>query len=210
MFVNAFAAQLRDVRAHIGDEPGLTMLHGVHLEAGDGRLYAVATNRFTITAARRDTPGIGTWDVLMPRAEVDAVLDLARVAGTDDAHLVRTPTGLIVHIGGYTVAVDDRVDERGEFPRRMWRTRVAAALAAGPALDAEMVVDRRRLAAFAPTSDTETGAVQIWGSGPHDPLVITRGTDYIGLLMPMRRGTDGPTLDDVRAAWDLDATGPTG
>ncbi|MFI6588349.1 hypothetical protein [Embleya sp. NPDC050493] len=208
VFVEGFAAQLRDVRAHISDEPGLTMLHGVHLEAGGGRLYVVATNRFTLAATCRDTPGIGTWDVLMPRAEVDTVLNLARVAGTDDAHLARTPTGLVVHIGEYTVAVD-RADEHGEFPRRMWRTKVTTALAAGPALDTEIVVDRRRLAAFAPTHDTETGAVQLWGSGgPHDPLVITRGTDYIGLLMPMRRGTDGPTLDEVRAAWRLDDVRP--
>ncbi|MFI6587482.1 hypothetical protein [Embleya sp. NPDC050493] len=199
VFVEDFTAMLSDVRPHCGDDPMLPLTHGVRLEATGDRLYAVASGRYTLAATVRATPGIGTWDLHLTRAVVHTLTTLAHSTGSPDARLEVGPSGLgvTVHIGPHRYVIDRHY--AGDYPN--WRPLVAEALAAGPALDGEIVLYAEELARFSRGPEfTGYTPLTVWGRDPRKPLAITRGPDHVGLITTTRREY-GAALDEIRDTW---------
>ncbi|GCD99756.1 hypothetical protein [Embleya hyalina] len=197
VFAENFVGALREVRPHCGDDQTLEVTRGIRLQARRDRLHVVASGLYTLAVTLIDAPGIGTWDVHVPRRAVHALTTLAH---TDDAYLEHVPadddgvSALVVHLGAQQYTVRHRYI--GDYPN--WRPLVAQALAAGPALDHETVLYADRLARF--TRDGHDAPLMIWGHAPGQPLIVTRGTHHIGLIKPLR-GEYGPDPDEIRDTW---------
>ncbi|MFJ8746659.1 hypothetical protein ACIRL2_45890 [Embleya sp. NPDC127516] len=199
VFAADFVQALREVRPHCGEDVTLELTRGIRLQARGDRLYVVASGLYTLGATVIDTPGIGTWDAHVPRTAVDALTTLAT---TDDAYLEHVPaetdrdgtSALVVHLGAQQYTVEHHYI--GDYPN--WQPLVAEAIAAGPALDREVVLYANQLAKF--TLDEFLPLVMWGGSDPAQPLAVTRGTHHVGLIKPQRR-VYAPGPDEIRDAW---------
>lgn len=194
-----FRDLIQDVTPHIGTDKSLPMLCGIRVEADGHHLYLIATDRYTLAVARRAVPGIGTWTAFLDTADIKAVAALGRIARGNVIDLDHDGHHLTVRAGALALTVD--VKEAESFPQ--WRPLVHSALAA-QRQDSEIVLNARMLARWGHHL-RGADALLMWGTGPHKPIVVIRGEDFVGLHMPARLAMldqdEQPTRDAARDAW---------
>ena len=200
-----FTHLLREVAPHLGTDDTLPMLCGIHLESDGRYLYAAATDRYTIAVARRPLADDGTpepWTAFLTTADLKAVHAITppRSNGTATLHLDNTH--LNVRIGEHTLTLPDRTKEAASFPK--WRPLLADALACEPHLTDDLRLQPSFLARWSKSAATgeRWTPLTIWASAPDKPVVLARGEDFIGLLMPVRYDRPAPAgRQAIRTAW---------
>lgn len=204
---------------HIGDDL-LPALHGIRLDADAEYLYAVATDRFTIAAARyhhepdsEDTAPVTPFARTIPAGSLPALREWIRTA-PGHAPVTVTPDGAQLRFtapGGELALTTDPdsafIDWRGLL-RGITEQNPNAGEPAFPAFDT-------RLQARWASADT---ALRVRFTGDQQPLLVA-GEDFLGAQMPRKTrrvgfSTDGTdtltTIDDVCNAWrDTLATNPS-
>ncbi|MFF8918391.1 hypothetical protein ACF08M_35095 [Streptomyces sp. NPDC015032] len=199
---------------HVDDDDRTPALHGIRLEADATFLYAAATDRYTIAAARyrHHSPGNEHQD----DTDTNAIVPFARTLPTAALPALREWINTVPSHDPVTVAPDgDRL--------RFTSTSGEINIAVNP--DAEFI-DWRGLLRGISEQTPETGAdtapvfpaldtqlqarwknadtvVRVRTTGDRQPLLVA-GEDFLGAQMPCRARHDSDTLitlDDVRAAW---------
>ncbi|MFJ9374394.1 phiSA1p31-related protein [Streptomyces sp. NPDC101455] len=196
----------KQVAPHMDDpENGLPFISSIRLESRDGWLYAVATDRFTVGAARRPITdgGNGTGHIpayLVPA--VEAVLGAAADHGdkvsltlpTDDGQLVLTVPGQ------EKLAVEYEPADYKGFPN--WRKILHDALTAEPCTIPIAGLTTSFLARWQHAAEK----LAFWQSAPNKPLVFLDHDGYFaGMQMPTRADDK---REDAAHGW-IDATVPT-
>ncbi|MGW6557578.1 DNA polymerase III subunit beta family protein [Streptomyces hydrogenans] len=213
-----FARLIDRTADHIGDHT-LPVLHGVRLEADAEHLYAVATDRYTLAAARyrhhrldgapftrtvpaRALPALRRWltdqpgDAAVALTPTDGKLRFATAAGemtltTDDAQDYIGWRGLLRDVLTQTT---DRPEDDADNDREHLS-----------------VLDARLLTRFT-TADTHLRI----RTGPGGAPALLVGEDFLGAQSPLRSGHESvgagtdDTLGGVRALWETSLTDPAG
>ncbi|MFB7852815.1 hypothetical protein ACFC34_38180 [Streptomyces sp. NPDC056053] len=197
---------------HIGDD--LTpALHGIRLDADAEYLYAVATDRYTIAAARyrhhrpdsEDAAPTAPFAHTIPAPALPALREWIRTV-PGHAPVTVTPDGTRLRFTAPDGELTLTTDPGTEFID--WRGLLRGITEQAP-ITGEPVFPAlgTRLQARWQTADA---VVRIHATGNHQPLLVI-GEDFLGAQMPTRArrdgfstGTDTDTLAtpaDVRTAW---------
>ncbi|WP_037605065.1 hypothetical protein [Streptacidiphilus rugosus] len=207
--ITGFAQLIARTWPHAYRDDTLPSINGVRVESDGRRLYAVASDRFTIAIARHDLDADSAtepWNAFLTASDLRAVKAI-----TPPRHHAKLTTltwnpgrhVLAVTVGEHTLTLPDRTEQDAKFPK--WRPIARDALAATPAMTDDLAVSAHHLAKF--TKDPavrDHTPLTVWGDDPHKPIVIAQGTDFLGLLMPIRRNPDGDWFSGhqaIRAAW---------
>ncbi|MGY3341042.1 hypothetical protein ACVW0K_007235 [Streptomyces filamentosus] len=211
-----FARLIDRTADHIGDAT-LPVLNGVRVEADAEHLYAVATDRYTLAAARYRHHGLDgeAFARTIPARALPALRRwLTDQPGSAPVTLTHADGKLrfTAEAGEMTLTTDDAQDYIG------WRGLLRDILAATtdrPKGDADgdqedlPVLDARLLTRF-----TTAGTYLRIRTGPGPALLV--GEDFLGAQSPVRSrhegfgaGTDD-TLGGVRALWKTGLTDPDG
>ncbi|WP_329595888.1 hypothetical protein OG195_44790 (plasmid) [Streptomyces sp. NBC_01362] len=203
---------------HIGDD--LTpALHGIRLDADTEYLYAVATDRFTIAAARyrhhkpdsENTAPAAPFARTIPATALPALREWIRTMPGHDPVTV-TPADDRIRFAAPTGELAITIDPDAEFAD--WRGLLRGVTEQTPNTGEPVFPALgTRLQARWQSAD---GVVRVRATGDHQPVLVV-GEDFLGAQMPTRTRRDGfstdtdtlATLDDVRTAWqDAFSTGP--
>ncbi|MGW2089087.1 hypothetical protein [Streptomyces sp. NPDC001880] len=200
---------------HIDDD--LTpALHGIRLDADIEYLYTVATDRFTIAAARYrhhepDSENTAPFACTIPATALPALREWTNTVPGHDPVTV-TPADDRLRFTAPTGELAITIDPDADFID--WRGLLRGIIEQTPTTDAPVFPAlRTRLQARWQSADT---VVRVHATGDRQPLLVT-GEDFLGAQMPTRARRDGfstdtdtlATLDDVRTAWhDALSTGP--
>jgi hypothetical protein len=176
---------LTQVTPHMAAEnSGLPSIECVHLEAADGYLHAVATDRYTMAVARRaastSTPwaaGVAAHDVPTLTTWLAATPGIVAV-GDDADHLALTA-------GARTLHLPAAVPPVGRFPD--WPRHVVQALRADPEPGSTPGWTTTYLARWQHAAPV----LAAWHPGPGSPLVLAdEDGEFLGLQMPCRLGAE--------------------
>ncbi|MFI5664626.1 phiSA1p31-related protein [Streptomyces sp. NPDC051684] len=200
---------LQQVTPHMDDpENYIPVISSIHLEARDGWLYAVATDRFTIAVARRGIVNTGDHSGVIPgrlvpalTAWLDSVADLVSTIGVTlplvpvdgKKELIFTTSGQ----GSFSAEYDPSDYEK--FPN--WRKILHDALTAKPKAVATTGFTTKFLARW----QHATPKLVAWQNEEGKPFVfLDEVGEFAGLHMPVRHGL---TRSDVASDW-IAATAP--
>ncbi|WP_369213900.1 hypothetical protein [Streptomyces flavofungini] len=197
---------LRRVDPHVGRYSGTGFIEGVHLDYNGQYLHAVATDRFTLAAARERAVGIApAWKLTISAAEWgDNVATLRAWAdshpGEADVHLTTGTEGLTATSRRGKLVIPAST---GYFPE--WRDMIRTALRHDPTESPWTGYDSKLLARWQHAG----GRITIWQSSYDKPAVIY-ATNFVGLQMPHRIGDE----ESPEGRWEmwkgsLGETGPT-
>ncbi|MER6609885.1 hypothetical protein ABT282_29180 [Streptomyces sp. NPDC000927] len=194
---------------HIDDD--LTpALHGIRLDADAKYLYAVATDRFTIAAARyhhhrpdsEHTAPAVPFARTIPAASLPALREwINTVPGHDPVTVTPTDDRLRFTAPAGELAITS--DPDADFID--WRGLLRGIIEQTPDSEPVFPALSTRLQARWASADA---VVRVRATGDHRPLLVA-GEDFLGAQMPTRARRDGfstetdtlATLDDVRTAW---------
>lgn len=192
-------AVLRPVLPHAGDDRHLPMLCCLNLEVADGRLLAVATNRYTLGIAWQD---LAEWDEKPNKEQSHS----ARIYAADMQRLLaflkpsRETSALWTLTSEHLTVVTTEGEQLTvrtvdvEFPK--WRKLLADRAAKESTPLPQYGINSRWLALL----DRSAKAVgehhsMVWQfAGPLDAALVSIGERFVGVLMPARL-TDVPELD---------------
>ncbi|WP_329616409.1 hypothetical protein OG244_28180 [Streptomyces brevispora] len=188
------------VRGHIGNEY-VEVLHGIRLDVDATHLHAVASDRFTVAAARyrlnADEQGQEPWARTIPAAWLTPLRAWTSAHGGGDTITISTEPGYVVFGTGHTEIRIPVTDDQ-EFPN--WRsllTRIAANI---PTKFTFPAVDSRMLARWADTDDV----LRVHVTTDLTALMVF-GEDFIGAQTPTRYtgvGSSGKsTFEEAFAQW---------
>ncbi len=176
---------------HIGDEY-TEPLHGIRLDADATHLYAVASDRHTLAAARYRHHGLDSrhFACTIPAASLRLLREWAGAQpGSDDVTLTLETTRLrfAAPAGDLRIVIDPDLF----FPD--WRGVLRGVLDQTRADDAEVfpVVDARLLARFQSADDR----VRVRATGDFEALLVV-GQDFLGAQMPRRNRRPGLATDE--------------
>lgn len=185
------AAMLDQVRPHAHDRDDLPAIAGVHLDSDGTHLHAVATDRFTIAAARRRLHTGTTWAATIGTPHVDYLTGFA------EAHNHRDTVTLDVTPGQLTVSSNQgRVvmpTVEGEFPN--WRALFNKHLAQAAEPIDIAGLNTRQIRRW----ENAGWRVQTFQNGPTKPLFII-GDDLLGMQTAVRHDS-GPNREALLADW---------
>ncbi|MGW2109505.1 hypothetical protein [Streptomyces sp. NPDC001948] len=191
---------------HIGDD--LTpALYGIRLDADTEYVYAVATDRFTIAAARYrhhrpDSEDTAPFACTIPATTLPALREWIRTVPGHDPVTV-APADNRLRFTTPTSELAITIDPDADFID--WRGLLRGILEQTPDGEPVFPALRTRMQARWKSADT---VVRVRATGDHRPLLVT-GEDFLGAQMPCRAHRDGfstetdtlATLDGVRTAW---------
>lgn len=207
---SALHHMFKQVIPHMDDpENCMPVISSVRLEARDGWLYALATDRFTFAASRRKVthdsdaighvpgnlvPAVAAWLDVTSQSNETVTISLP-VDDGDDGPLFFTAPGR----GKLTIEYD--ADDYKSYPD--WRKIFHNALKAEPGAVPVSGVTTRFLARWPEAADK----LMFWQAGPMKPVVFLDTLGYFaGMQMPFR--TELADREDVAPAW-IAATVPT-
>ncbi|MGQ7754868.1 hypothetical protein ACUN29_41705 (plasmid) [Streptomyces sp. WC2508] len=203
---------------HIGDDL-IPALYGIRLDADTEYLYAVATDRFTIAAARyrhhepdsENTAPAVPFARTIPATALPALREWLRTMPGHDPVTV-TPADGRLRFTAPTGELAITIDPDAEFAD--WRGLLRGVTEQTPTTGEPVFPALgTRLQARWKSAD---GVVRVRATGDHQPVLVV-GEEFLGAQMPTRTRRDGfstdtdtlATLDDVRTAWqDSLSTGP--
>lgn len=188
------------VRGHVGSKY-VEVLHGIRLDVDATDLHAVASDRFTVAAARyrlnHSDQGQEPWARTIPASWLKPLREWAGAHGGGDTITISTEIGFLGFATAHTEMRVPVTDDQ-EFPD--WRALLRGVAAEIPTIYAFPAVDSKMLARWADTDDvlrvrvtTDLKAFMVFGE------------DFIGAQMPKRYAGVGPcedeTFDQALALW---------
>ncbi|MFJ3089102.1 hypothetical protein [Streptomyces sp. NPDC086838] len=180
------------VRSHVGPET-IEVLHGIRLDADTTHLHAVATDRYTVAAARyrlnKGEQGQEPWARTIPAAWVKPLREWASAhAGAQQI----TITGETGRVDFTTDTTEFRipVTDDQDFPN--WRSLLHGITLHVPEKFIFPAVDSRMLARWADTGDI----LRVHVTSDLTALMVF-GEDFIGAQMPNRYAGIGPCEDET-------------
>jgi hypothetical protein len=162
----------------------------VRLEATEGQLIAVATDRFVLGASRADYAG-EAFAATVDLASVDTLIRIAKTAKNDAGwREVTIETGdntlEFRFTSGESLSV--RISDH-EFPS--WRQLLPSETLAETETDHDVparAFNAGKLAKFAKVQGHEN--MRLFQRGPSKPTVVVIGDDFVGLIMTVRNETE--------------------
>ncbi|MEU9415218.1 phiSA1p31-related protein [Streptomyces sp. NPDC048272] len=189
---------LARVTPHMSDDDTIPVLSAVHLEAINGCLYASATDRFTMAAARVAIVTEGEWAGPIPATETDSVMKWLRGEGKSAVRVTITTDGDYFELVLASASDEMRVlcDKRSYGNPPNWRTLIRAQLDAEPELVPVTGFTTEFLARWQYADTVLIG----WQSAPHRALVLmSDDASFIGVQMPVRTEQ---TRAELAAKWE--------
>ncbi|MEV7492247.1 hypothetical protein AB0O08_16015 [Streptomyces anulatus] len=197
------------VRSHVGPE-NIETIHGIRLDVDANHLHTVATDRFTIAAARyrlnHDDKNQEPWGRTIPAAWLKPLREWAAAHAGAEQVTVSTAAGRVDFTTEHTEFRIPVVDDQ-EFPN--WRALLRHITLHVPEKFTFPAVDSRLLARWADTDDV----LRVHVTSDLTALMVF-GEDFIGAQMPKRYAGIGPcddeTFEVALALWptlDEDAEG---
>lgn len=188
------------VRGHVGNEY-IEVLHGIRLDADATHLHAVATDRFTVAAARyrlnADQQAQEPWARTIPADWLNPLREWTSAHGGGDTITISLVPGRVIFGTEHTDLRIPVADEQ-EFPN--WRSLLTGIAANIPAKFAFPAVDSRMLTRWADTGDT----LRVHVTTDLTAMLLF-GEDFIGAQMPQRYNGVGPsgesTFEEALAQW---------
>ncbi|MFH8786303.1 hypothetical protein [Streptomyces roseoverticillatus] len=188
--IGDFPYLLEQVSDHMYPDDSFAVLNGIYFEADRHYLYAVATDRHTLAATRRKlATGAATgWSRFVPASALKSVRAFVRLNRRSPVHVgTASPNGFALATEDQRLEVPVYEGELPEVWRGQWRSTLAQAIAAGPALRQELQLSPVLLARWGKAGRAERHMpLTVWSSGPNRPLVIACGEDFLGAQMPLR------------------------
>ncbi|MEU5979411.1 phiSA1p31-related protein [Streptomyces sp. NPDC047315] len=191
---------LRQVAPHMGTDDTLPVLAAIRLEAHDGWLYAVATDRYTLAAARTQIVAADDWRAPLPGGELPSVLAWLKHQSTladtvslaTAGHDGQTSLDLTSSTGHLRVTTTDRNHSRFPDWRDMLRTQLTAERGPVP-------VTAFTTPYLARWEHAEERLIA-WQTSPTKPLLLaSEGGDFLGMQMPV--SLHGVDHASVAAGW---------
>ncbi|MDX3328840.1 hypothetical protein PV405_29970 [Streptomyces sp. ME02-6979-3A] len=188
------------VRGHIGNEY-VEILHGIRIDADATHLHAVASDRFTVAAARyqldADQQGQEPWARTIPADWLKPLREWASAHGGGDTITISTEPGRLIFGTEHTYIRIPVTDDQ-EFPN--WRSLLGRIAANVPAKFAFPAVDSRMLARWSDTGDV----LRVHVTTDLTALMVF-GENFVGAQMPKRFNGVGPsgesTFEEAIAQW---------
>lgn len=182
------------VRSHISNEY-IEVLHGIRLDTDATHLHAVASDRFTVAAARyrlnTDQQGQEPWARTIPADWLKPLREWTRAHGGGDTITISLVPGRVIFGTEHTDLRIPVADDQ-EFPN--WRSLLNRIAATIPAKFAFPVVDSRMLTRWADTGDT----LRVHVTTDLTAMLLF-GEDFIGAQMPKRYSGVGPSAESTFA-----------
>jgi hypothetical protein len=182
---SALHHMFQQVTPHMSDDDTLPVIHNVRIEARDGHLYAIATDRYTLAIARRVIVGDVDRAGYIPGALIPAVTEwLKGVAESGDSVSISWPADDVVAFsaparGKLTTEFD--LSDYAHYPD--WRKIFREALTAEPGPVPVTGFNTSFLARWQHSAPK----LAAWQTGPMKPLVlIDYDGGFIGMQMPYR------------------------
>jgi hypothetical protein len=185
---------------HVSDDDTLPVIHCLRLEADGGQLFAVASDRYTLAAARAQFDEAATWQAAIPFADIPAVTAWLAAQGSDSVSLQAdsgngtTTLALSTANGTLRIASTDSTYEN--FPN--WRSILLKNLNTKTAAIPVTCFTSSFLARW------QHAATRLltWQNSPTGMLlVVDPGGTFIGAQMPVRQ--DEFTRNDLVGDWTL-------
>ncbi|MEU4502609.1 hypothetical protein [Streptomyces sp. NPDC024089] len=188
------------VRGHVGNEY-IEVLHGIRLDVDATHLHTVASDRFTVAAARyrlnADQQGKAPWARTIPADWLKPLREWTGAHGGDDTITISTEPGRLI-FGTEHTDIRIPVTDDQEFPN--WRSLLGRIAANIPTKFAFPGVDSRMLARWADTDDV----LRVHVTTDLTALMVF-GEDFVGAQMPKRYTGLGPsgesTFEEALAQW---------
>jgi hypothetical protein len=199
---------LTAVAPHASPDGEVTRFHRVVFEVRGEELTVSATNGYTVGHAvlsilDNEDSEIGRFDMLP--SEVKSVLALF-VPGKDEQSTLRFDVDAettISDVGGLfegTALTLPRLPADDAFP--LVSAVIGSAVHTKPERTSRLVVDAKLLALFGKAAQAYTAPLHVYPAGDARLVVVAVGSDFVGLLMPIRLADDGQVeADKVRAEW---------
>jgi DNA polymerase III sliding clamp (beta) subunit (PCNA family) len=176
---------LTKVSAFASTDRTIPMLNAVRLEASDGVLIAMATDRYVAAIMTLPYEGNGSFVFHASLADVKTLLAIVkrtdRYATSPVALSVSDGYPATLHVKTYDGTSTFR-DETADFPKL--RAIVPDARKDSP-IDA-IAVDPKLLARFSKVATKDNQPLRLHFTGSLKPIRLEIGTDFVGLIMPMR------------------------
>ncbi|MDQ0792053.1 hypothetical protein [Streptomyces sp. B1I3] len=188
------------VRGHIGSEY-VEVLHGIRLDVDATHLHAVASDRYTVAAARYrlngDQQGQEPWARTIPADWLKPLREWTSAHGGGDTITISVVPGRVI-FGTEHTDIRIPVADDQEFPN--WRSLLTGITANIPTKFAFPAVDSRMLARWADTGDT----LRVHVTTDLTAMLLF-GEDFIGAQMPKRYNGVSPsgesTFEEALAQW---------
>ncbi|MEV8403570.1 hypothetical protein [Streptomyces niveus] len=178
------------VRGHIGNEY-IEVLHGIRLDVDASHLHAVASDRYTIAAARyelNDTErNREAFARTIPAAWLKPLREWLDAQAGNLTVTIGTETGRLVFA---TPATEMRVPVTDNVEYPDWRALLRGVAAEIPTIYAFPAVDARMLARWADTDDT----LRVRVTSDLRAFMVF-GEDFVGAQMPKKFTGVGPDMD---------------
>jgi hypothetical protein len=180
------------VRGHVGNEY-TEVLHGIRLDVDATHLHAVASDRFTIAAARyrlnKDEQSQEPWARTIPATWLKSLREWASAHDGSQQITITTETGRVDFTTDTTEFRIPVTDDQ-EFPN--WRSLLRGITLHVPEKFNFPAVDSRLLARWADTDDV----LRVHVTSDLTALLVF-GEDFIGAQMPTRYAGIGPCEDET-------------
>lgn len=201
MTITITAAELRlmlaQVTPHMSHDDTLPVINSVHLEARDGYLFAVASDRYTLAVARTAITSDTHWKNTFVPAEKIPALEAWLDSAFDTVTLavIKADDAATLTITGKTgsMSIDYSNSEYRHFPD--WRKLFRAQLDAKP----QPVPLTGYTTKYLSRWEQAATVLQGWQYGPQGALVLMDEMGcFMGMQMPVRHQI---TRDDLLAKW---------
>ncbi|WP_330173052.1 hypothetical protein OG875_05235 [Streptomyces sp. NBC_01498] len=180
------------VRGHVGSE-SIEILNGIRLDADSSHLYAVATDRFTLAAARYrlkyDDAKQEPWARTIPTSWLKPLREWVSAHGGGDTIRIALAEGFVVFGTEYTEIRIPVTDDQ-EFAD--WRRLLRGASVQPGTIFAFPAVSSRLLARWADTGQ----ALRVHVTTDLKAFMLF-GEDFIGVQMPERYAGIGPVEEET-------------
>ncbi|MGW6741722.1 hypothetical protein ACWGDX_13505 [Streptomyces sp. NPDC055025] len=194
------------VRGHIGNEY-IEVLHGIRLDVDAAHLHAVASDRYTVAAARyrlnHDDKDQAPWGRTIPASWLKPLREWTSAHGGGDTITISTEPGRVNFTTNHT-EIRIPVSDDQEFPN--WRALLQGIAAEVPTISAFPAVDSRMLTRWAAGGDTLR--VQVTSNLK---AFMVFGEGFIGAQQSARYAGIGPceeeTFEQALALWPHVFTG---
>lgn len=176
---------LSDVRAFASKEKHLPSIGVIRLEASEAGLIAAATDRFVLGVSRGDYQG-EQFALSLSGASADSLIRLAKTAARDKSHrtaeleLLEGGKKLSVTFSSGEALILETEDY--EFPR--YRALIPSAERIPAEVSPSVGLNAENLAKFAKVAGSHQ--MKLTNMGADKPQIVSIGSDFIGLVMPVR------------------------
>ncbi|OBK04670.1 hypothetical protein A5746_10240 [Mycolicibacterium conceptionense] len=184
LMTNELTRILKDAQIFASTNTTLPIINAVHLEARNGELIAVATDRFVLGVSKAPLDEAGeSFEVALPLRQVKSIVQLAgacKQAFSQTALKVEDKKLSVAFSSGETLVLPVELESG---PHRGWMQLLSAAADESPSK--VMAVNPQLLAKFARVGGAST-RLRLGFFGPSKPIRVSIGDDFVGLIMPVR------------------------